>query len=287
MIGPLTALRRTWFATRKMRLPIPREALVLEVGSGDSPCPRSDVLLDLTLDDHERVGGRTIVDRPAVLGVVEQLPFRDQAFDYVIAFHVLEHSPNPDAFLRELQRVARAGYIETPAAWVERVHPLTMHRSEVGLEDTAGGPRLVIRHKASPIPDPDISSVFDRSAKSAAWFERIPREAVVTRYAWRDRIEYRIVNPETAIDWPSPPETTRANGVDPRSPLRRAFKKLAQLTHQPRRVDLVSLMRCTDCAHAPLGGTLHDGSLHCTKCGRRYTVTDDIPFMHPAGWTLR
>jgi hypothetical protein len=61
---PFLRLRRLAFAARKVLLPIPLDALVLEVGSGDSPSPHSDVLLDLTLENRERVGGRTIIDRP-------------------------------------------------------------------------------------------------------------------------------------------------------------------------------------------------------------------------------
>ena len=116
---------------------------MLEVGSGDSPSPRSDVLLDLTLENRELVGGRTITDRPFVIGEVERLPFRDRSFDYIIAFHVLEHSSNPELFLNELQRVGRAGYIETPAFWVESVQR-AFHRLEVAMLRDHEGPYLLI-----------------------------------------------------------------------------------------------------------------------------------------------
>lgn len=42
------------------------------------------------------------------------LPFADQSFDYVILSHVLEHVPDVAAFIQELQRIAKAGYIELP-----------------------------------------------------------------------------------------------------------------------------------------------------------------------------
>jgi len=110
VIRPIVRLRQTLFAARKVRLPIAPGARVLEVGGGDSPSPRADVLVDFALEPRERQGGRIRRDdRPLVLARVEALPFRDKSFDYVIAFHVLEHSPQPEVFLSELQRVAAAG----------------------------------------------------------------------------------------------------------------------------------------------------------------------------------
>ena len=60
---------------------------------------------------------------------IHELPFADQLFDYVVAAHVLEHVDNPIQACRELQRVARAGFIETPAlfkdalfAWAKGMH---------------------------------------------------------------------------------------------------------------------------------------------------------------------
>lgn len=278
--------RRLWFATRKMRLPIAHDALVLEVGSGDSPCPRSDVLLDLTLEDHERVGGRTIVDRPFVLGHIERLPFRDKAFDYVIAFHVLEHSAHPAAFLAELQRVAKAGYLETPSFWWERLTPLTMHRLEVGLETIDGRDRLVITQKASPIGDPDLHGQFHTGFVAKGALTRLPQNALVTRYFWTGEILFRVTNPAARCDWPSPPEATRPDATDPRPPLRRFIKWAAQKTHRARQVDLLPLLRCVDCGQSRLEGDLEAGRLQCLHCGRNFVVTDGIPHLHPAGWTL-
>ena len=58
MIRPIVRLRQTLFAARKVRLPIAPGARVLEVGGGDSPSPRADVLVDFALEPRERQRGR-------------------------------------------------------------------------------------------------------------------------------------------------------------------------------------------------------------------------------------
>ena len=210
-------------------MPIPRGARVLEVGSGDSPSPRADVLLDLTLSNRERAGGRTVVDRPFLIGEVERLPFRDKAFDYAIAFHVLEHSPEPDRFLSELQRVASAGYIETPSFWAECVQPMRMHRLQVGVEFDRDGPLLLIRKKTTPLPDPELAHAFDVKLKTTPSLRALPPDAWVSRYHWKDRIRWRVINPDTDVSWELPEDATFAEDYNPRSRPRRAMIAAASL----------------------------------------------------------
>ena len=49
-----------------------------------------------------------------LLEVDKKLPFKDKEFDYVILSHVLEHVPNINEFTQEVERIAKAGYIELP-----------------------------------------------------------------------------------------------------------------------------------------------------------------------------
>ena len=90
---------------------------MLEIGAGGNPYPRANVLLDAYEDTVERREKLLVNDRPLVLGFAENLPFRDKSFDFIIASHVLEHSKDPEAFIKELMRVGKAGYIETPDAF--------------------------------------------------------------------------------------------------------------------------------------------------------------------------
>src|SRR2546427_13131690 len=83
------------WALRRLHCPVSRNALVLEVGSGGNPYARSNVLLDAYEATRERHWVPLETDRPTVLGFVEDLPFKDKAFAFVIASHVLEHSSDP------------------------------------------------------------------------------------------------------------------------------------------------------------------------------------------------
>jgi len=97
---------------------------VLDVGSGAFPNPRADVLCERTLDRPHRTA---VMDRPFVVADVLALPFRDRAFDFVIASHLAEHVVAPDQFCAEIARVGLAGYVETPSSWFERLFPEANH----------------------------------------------------------------------------------------------------------------------------------------------------------------
>ena len=44
----------------------------------------------------------------------KKLPFKNGEFDFVIASHVIEHVEDFSFFIKELERVAKKGYIELP-----------------------------------------------------------------------------------------------------------------------------------------------------------------------------
>src|SRR6185503_6555600 len=108
------------FHRRRISIPVDAAALVLDVGSGDKPHWSADVLLDRYVgDEHggQRSGSSSArVDRPLFDADAADMPFADQAFDFVICSHVLEHVEQPDRVISELTRVAKAGYIEVPSA---------------------------------------------------------------------------------------------------------------------------------------------------------------------------
>jgi hypothetical protein len=94
---------------------------VLDVGSGHQPNLRADVLLDKYFEDSASRSGAGLVtcSGKMVHADAMRMPFVDQSFDYAIASHIAEHIPDPVAFCRELSRVSKRGYIETPSKFTE------------------------------------------------------------------------------------------------------------------------------------------------------------------------
>lgn len=268
------------WSLRRLHCPVDAGAVVLEVGSGGNPYARSNVLVDAYETTGERHWVPLLVDRPMVLGFVERLPFKDKAFDFVIASHVLEHSHNPALFLEELQRVARGGYIEVPDAFMERINPYHDHRLEI----TVRRDRLRIRKKAAWQSDPDVVELYEDRAKAILTGKVIPHHpfAFHVRYYWRNTIEYEIVNPETAaLPEPTKHQSGPAQEPNMQGRIHAALGTLVRHFFSQRRrnskIDLVSLLRCTDCHESEL--RLDEAELTCRRCGRRYPIRLGVPDM--------
>ena len=110
------------------------EHLVLEVGPGGTPHPRSDVLLEKRFSEKEAVGQRgnappLRTDKKIVYYDGGPFPFKELEFDYVICSHVLEHlySEELENFVEELQRVAPQGYIEFPLIYYDYLFDFPQH----------------------------------------------------------------------------------------------------------------------------------------------------------------
>lgn len=85
----------------------PTKGNVLEVGAGREPTRLKKELEDLGL---EWIGVDPKTNHPQIIkGVMEDLPFADNSFMYLVACHSLEHSLNPILALKEMKRVTKPG----------------------------------------------------------------------------------------------------------------------------------------------------------------------------------
>ena len=121
----------------KTRTPLDRSDLkinksdrVLEIGSGNNPSYRANVIVDKFVDsDYHRASSIKIYPHQTFVNADgENLPFKDKEFDYVICNQVLEHVDNPNKFIQEQCRVAKRGYMETPSLIGEYLFPKTSHK---------------------------------------------------------------------------------------------------------------------------------------------------------------
>lgn len=112
-------------SARQIAVRLADDALVLDVGGAARPLPRADWILDLAAYEgrgqlgwdgdraQERFGPDTWVTRD--ICAREPWPFADGQFDFAVCSHTLEDVRDPVFVASELERVARAGYVEVPS----------------------------------------------------------------------------------------------------------------------------------------------------------------------------
>jgi SAM-dependent methyltransferase len=276
-------MKRLAWAFRRLHCPVSKDALVLEVGSGGNPYFRANVLIDAYASTRERHWAPLVMDRPSVMGFGESLPFKDKAFDFVIASHVLEHSADPEKFIIELERVAKGGYIETPDAFMERINPYWDHRSEVTVRDG----QLLVRKKSNWNIDPDLVNLYEHSAKCIIAQKTIVNEpfAFHTRYYWKNKIPYKILNPDTDSSWPAPAFThTTSLSTSLRAKVGRFVLHLAReffsQNERNKKIKLGSLLICPSCKAQDI--VLEDDHIRCVACSCKYPIIHGISDMYPA-----
>lgn len=266
--------------------------LVLDVGSGHNPHPRSDVLCDRYVDDDTERGGALQVDRPLIVADAHQLPFQDKAFGYVIASHILEHMDDPARFCSELTRVSARGYIASPTEIAEHLFFWHFHKWYVNKVDST----LILHPKPADTPNP-FGEIWDYMYRDNRFFRRFwrsRRELFWAEVEWagtialeiQDRSPLDLDDPRLLEEMVRPREGLRttmtrsgitlAEDVLPAS-AKRLVTRLRRQKRTPRRaVDLQAILACPAC-HGPV--TLRPESVTCESCGRVYPVVNGLPRM--------
>lgn len=236
---------------------LPRRSLVLDVGSGQKPMWRADVLVERFLDDDTGRPGRLLVARPLVCADLARMPFEDKTFDFVYCSHVFEHVEDPDAAARELGRVAHAGVIAVPSDRWEREADCPEHRWVYFERDG------VLQY----MPKPDDVTLIDPQTEGPEvvhLWQGTPRLVGLPCPGERRKVFY---------------QETRRSAV--RHLARRLMVAAGTALHAifsaHLRPDVLCLLRCLACQ----GGVtrVSDGSLSCTHCGRTYPLRGGIPIM--------
>ncbi len=269
-----------------------RTDFVLEIGSGDNPHPRANILCDRYITtNHERAGGFKIrIDRPMVVADGMRLPFRDRTFDYVIASHVFEHMDDPIGFAREIMRVGKAGYIEVPSAISERVFGWNFHHWYCDIRNGA----LTFSPKTE---GEQFGGFFHNLIARALWFRRCFEEDEgkwYVRLEWKKKIPIRVQmrpmsqNEIYGLDekaWKLLSKAKPEKGKDLVFAIRFLLRRIIRKTRKTvrmvawrlsKRTDLTKLIVCPQC-HGHL--LLRQGKMECGKCNIVYGIDGVIPIL--------
>jgi SAM-dependent methyltransferase len=276
--------KKLLWALRKTRLPVKDSAIVLDVGSGNNPHPRSDILLDRLSGSEHRGGAPMLIDRLAIIGDAVKMPFKDKSIDFIVASHILEHIPNPESFLSEIQRVGKAGYIETPNFLCERLIPCKAHCLEIAVIDDT----LHIFKKSSYRHDEFIAEL-DFLNKNKEWKNVYESDLSLfhSRYYWSGEIKYLIHNPSCDNNWIEDvySNSSATKEVVDNINISTGWRKAGLLVYQfiqrikrrarMKKFDINSILACPQCKGEL---TSSDKLLHCLACNISFSNSPHINF---------
>ncbi|MDD4953562.1 MAG: methyltransferase domain-containing protein [Candidatus Omnitrophica bacterium] len=266
---------------------IRRNDLVLEVGSGDFPNRFSDVLVDKhPFRNFQRNKDISLDRRLFIAADAQRLPFKDRAFDFVIASNILPYIDDPQVFFNELTRVAPRGVIVSISELFEQIRDIEFHKWYVNI---AGG-KIILKRKNKP--DPRFGKFFHLLCEEDKCFKKFLNKhwyLFNLVYLWEGKINYQVVPDEQrVVDW-SDPDKVRQMTKDTRPSLMRfldylfpqQFKnfvaaRFIMMKKKRIRPELSDILVCPVCRGKV--DISKDGVL-CVKCKKTYRIKDGIPFM--------
>jgi hypothetical protein len=263
------SLREVSRARKEARRHVPRPpgtGLVLEVGSGQSPHPRADVLVDKYVADNFERPHEIGVDfgKPFIVADGHRLPFADGSFDYVIALHVLEHATAPERFAAELTRVSGAGFVQVPSSVSELTFGWPYHP---WLIDREGDTLVFHPREGRRAPVGDLfHRAYAESALLRIWWAA-NRSLFHHSVEWRGALSVRVEG-ESAAD------ETAVLDLEQTTSFLEELHRAGALRPHPQDVRLA--LRCPSC-----GGSLtfERTATVCQTCGRSYPVVGEVPVL--------
>ena len=249
---------------RRHRPSPPVDGIVVEIGGGNNPHPRSDLVIDRYIaDDFEREDSISLV-KPLVVGDGHALPLRDRSAAYVLTLHVLEHATDPARFVEELARVAPAGFAQVPSREAELTYGWPFHRWLIHLE----GGTLVFEPKGT-LRAP-LSSFF-HSDHAASTLHRLWWTAHLSRWLhsveWRERLDVRVIGTSDA-------EATAQLDIPATIDALDGFAAKGLLRPLPE--ELLAILACPVC-RAQL--RFEERRALCTGCEREFPIAGGVPIL--------
>ncbi len=177
---------------------------VLDVGGWHAPLNRADVMIDfMPYETRNRSGAiatRTWPNEHFSHSSYFQMdicgpdpwPFKDKEFDFAVCSHTLEDVRDPIFVCRELNRVARGGYIEVPSRLVESTRGVERpffcgyyhHR---WLCEVLGG---VLEQSIQFQFKPAMLHAYRKFYLSKPWYARVNPDLAVSYFFWQESFGY-------------------------------------------------------------------------------------------------
>ena len=181
---------------------INKSEFVLDVGGGHSPFIRANVVVEIDLAEGRQRDGKELACEKGnkfIAADIASLPFKEKSFDFVFCSHVLEHVKDPALACRELIRVAKRGYIETPRKWTEFYAGHPSHRWLVDLKDGK-----LFFEKRRFLDSPFMNFILPQVWKSPQLYERALttfRNITCVQFFWEDSFEFVVDDRITEDDF--------------------------------------------------------------------------------------
>ena len=281
----LTKLRRIFS--------VPKGQRVIDIGGGDGPFPRADVICEKFLsDDAERTSPLgNAGTRALVVGDIENLPFADKSFDFVYCSHILEHTTDPTRAISEITRIGKRGYIEVPSEYLELAatsrpgHLWTIRREADGT--------LVFREKAVENPNPEVDRIFNeelwgKDKLYMAFHWKNYYSVFNIGVNWEGTIKHRVerlpareapFHKGDVGDLASMRRALEAAAGQKKTGLRSAIKQYVtdHFTNQNVRSEVLRFVACPSC-RGSLSATAPE-TLSCASCGSAYPYIRGVPVL--------
>lgn len=173
------------------KLTIPDNWKVLDVGGGDRPCPRADVVADPYTDrEYDQIYRRYFsgvytcnLDGRFVKAGAEDLSiFRDKEFDLVLATYCLHYVDYPGKACEELMRIAKRGYFEHKSLVGDLIHPAQ--------EGIIRKWHVIIRDKKLTFI---TRSPLHFGTYGVFTLDDKVKHLAVSQFLWEDRFNYQVI----------------------------------------------------------------------------------------------
>ena len=285
-----------WHFPRRHHIPI--DAVVLDVGCGNWPNMRANILADKFLFDNSERGYPLVLDnRPLIICDALRLPFKEKSVDYIVCSNLAEHLEEPEILFAELSRVGKAGYIECPSRLREMLHGWEFHRWYVQVSNG----QIVLEEKPRPLHDPELHAWFSHLFESDSAFEQfflenLERLGLVAGYDWVDRICYNIRRDPQAnwkrttarLETASPLTCDELEAQLERMPrphptrnerIKNWLSLLARRGSDARAAKQLSSMLCCPICQGDLASG--SGHLVCIECEAQFPVVRNLYYLLP------